>query len=262
MSDSTRSSSKNANETPEQRERRLAYHREWMRRHRAAHPEKAKEVARRHYAKAKDKLLAYKKKLYAEKREQIIAQVCAYAKRNRDKINARRKAREAGDPVRAAQLRRESYLRRREKDKASRQLRRDETAAYMRHKRNSDPVFLVADRLRRRINYAVSASGASKAGRLVDVSGCSVRELVAHIESQFTDGMSWENKGKWQIDHIIPCSAFDLTDTEQQKIAFHYLNLRPVWSSVNQRKGAKIPGGQRKLFWCERDISKAKRRLA
>lgn len=63
---------------------------------------------------------------------------------------------------------------------------------------------------------------------------------MVHLESQFEPGMTWENRRKWHIDHIIPCAAFDLTDTEQQRACFHYTNLRPLWASENISKGTKI----------------------
>jgi len=249
-------------ETDEQREKRLAYHREWMRKFRKANPDRTKATQSRHYGKHKDEYSAKRKARYAKKRDEIIAQVCAYAKKNREKINARKKAREAADPERTKELRTAGYLRYREKDKLRRAARRVELAEYMRHKRNSDPAFLVADRLRRRINAALACFGAKKAGSLFSVAGCSVAKLVSHIESQFVDGMSWDNRSQWHIDHIIPCSAFDLTDHGQQRVAFHYTNLRPVWSSENQRKHAKIPGGQRQFVWSHDDIKKARKRLA
>jgi hypothetical protein len=249
-------------ETEEQRQRRLAYHREWMRKWRQANPEKVKESAARYASKNRDKIRDCSKKRYEAKRSEIISQVCEYARKNREKINASRRAREARDPERARQLRRANYLRSREKDKARRAAKRKELAKYMREKRNSDPCFAVADRLRRRINQALASAGGKKSGRLIDVSGCSVADLVAHIERQFLPGMSWENKRQWHIDHIVPCSAFDLTDPAQQRVAFHYTNLRPIWSSENQSKHSKIPGGQRQFFWSHHDIAKARRRLA
>ena len=71
--------------------------------------------------------------------------------------------------------------------------------------------------------------------------GCSIEELKIHLEKQFRDGMSWNNYGMygWHIDHIKPCSAFDLTDLEQQKICFHYSNLQPLWAKENLSKGKK-----------------------
>lgn len=252
---------KRKEETPEQRKRRLAYHREWMKRYRKAHPEKTREVNARYLAAHADKKRECDRKRYAAKREVIIAQVCRYAKNNRDKINAQRRAREERDPERAVEMRRASYIRGRERQKSRRAEKKDALAAYMRHKRQSDPAFIVADRLRRRINCALTNRGAAKSGRLIDVSGCTVSALVRHIERQFLPGMSWKNRAEWHIDHIVPCSAFDLADPQQQRVAFHYSNLRPSWALDNRRKHAKIPGGQRRLFWTHKDVRQISRRL-
>jgi hypothetical protein len=56
--------------------------------------------------------------------------------------------------------------------------------------------------------------------------------------------MCWGNYGygddKWNIDHIIPLSSFDLTNVEQQKIAFNYNNLQPLWQPENFKKSNNI----------------------
>jgi hypothetical protein len=70
--------------------------------------------------------------------------------------------------------------------------------------------------------------------------GCSIDELKTHLESQFTEGMTWENYGEWHIDHIRPCASFNLTDPAEQKICFHYSNIQPLWASDNLSKGDKI----------------------
>lgn len=262
MSDSTRSSKRHANETPEQREKRLAYHREYMKRFRRKYPEKAQQANKRYREKNPEKYRQRYLENYARNREKIIAAVCEYSKRNRAKINARNLRKRRENPNKYREASRRKYVPRRLRDEASLAVLRAKHAAYMRQKRNEDPVFLVADRLRRRINFAMASANARKSASLVDVSGCTVMELVTHIERQFLEGMSWANRRQWHIDHIIPCSAFDLTDPAQQRVAFHYTNLRPVWSSENQRKHAKVPGGQRQFFWTENDIKRARKRLA
>jgi len=249
-------------EPEDRRQKRLAYHREWMRRYRANHPEKISEANAKHRAANREKLIASARAKYQRNRTKIIAKACDYSRKNRDKINARNRARKAADPEKARELSRASYLRCRERDKLRRRERRIELAAYMRHKRQSDPAFAIADRLRRRINGLIAKSSASKAGGLVEVSGCTLAELVIHIERQFLPGMSWANRRLWHIDHIIPCSAFDLTDESQQRVAFHFTNLRPIWAEQNHRKHGKIPDGQRRLFWSHADVGKARRLLA
>ena len=34
-------------------------------------------------------------------------------------------------------------------------------------------------------------------------------EVAEHIESQFTEGMTWENYGEWHVDHRLPITSFN-----------------------------------------------------
>ena len=70
--------------------------------------------------------------------------------------------------------------------------------------------------------------------------GCSVESLRKHLESKFTDGMSWMNYGEWEIDHILPLTSFDLTNPEEYSKCVHYSNLQPLWAMDNLKKGNKI----------------------
>lgn len=68
--------------------------------------------------------------------------------------------------------------------------------------------------------------------------GCTYGELYKYIEVLFRDGMSWENREQWHIDHIIPLAS---AANEQELIKLcHYTNLQPLWAIDNLRKGAKI----------------------
>ena len=73
--------------------------------------------------------------------------------------------------------------------------------------------------------------------------GANFQIVKTHIESLFQPGMSWDNYGKWHIDHKVPCSAFDLKCPVQQLACCHYTNLQPLWARENYRKGAKIISG-------------------
>jgi len=88
----------------------------------------------------------------------------------------------------------------------------------------------------------IALKGKVKAGKTKELLGCSIEEFRAHLESKFHEGMSWDNYGQfgWHIDHIRPCSSFDLSDAAQQRACFHYTNLQPLWWLENIKKGATI----------------------
>lgn len=108
--------------------------------------------------------------------------------------------------------------------------------AYMKEKYRNDPAFYALVCCRRRVSNLIKSKGIIAPYRTLELVGCSAEELMHHIESQFRQGMSWNNKGKWHIDHIRPCASFDLTDPAQQKECFHWSNLRPIWARRNWKK--------------------------
>jgi hypothetical protein len=84
--------------------------------------------------------------------------------------------------------------------------------------------------------------GFTKSASTIELVGCSMLDFRNHIERQFQDGMSWDNVGLWEIDHITPLSAFDMNDPVQQRLAFRYTNCRPLWKNLNRQKSDKIEG--------------------
>lgn len=62
-------------------------------------------------------------------------------------------------------------------------------------------------------------------------------QLKAHLESLFTDGMSWENYGDWHIDHIRPIQDFLNSGVVDPRIINALSNLQPMWAFENLSKG-------------------------
>jgi hypothetical protein len=57
--------------------------------------------------------------------------------------------------------------------------------------------------------------------------------------------MSWENYGKWHIDHIKPIKYREngeLPSLEEVIKRLHYTNLQPLWAEENIAKGNKFIG--------------------
>lgn len=76
----------------------------------------------------------------------------------------------------------------------------------------------------------------SKTGSTIELIGYSRRELIEHLEAQFRDGMSWDNYGKWEIDHKIPLSWFVWAGVNDPKVVNKLRNLQPLWSKENKGK--------------------------
>lgn len=109
-------------------------------------------------------------------------------------------------------------------------------------RRKNDPHFAIICRLRRRVWSVIKTE--YKSAKTEELLGCSKDFFVEYIQSLFRDGMTWENSGGkngWQLDHIIPCSYFDLTKEENQRICFHYLNFQPLWKKDNLEKRNTVP---------------------
>lgn len=120
-----------------------------------------------------------------------------------------------------------------------------------------EPVKKIPDRIRTLIRNSIrhNTNGVRRKNSKTEaIIGCSISAFIKHIESQFTDQITWKNygngHGKWNIDHILPISSFDLTDNNQIKEVFNYKNCRPMWAIDNIKKGAKILAAAAILTFC------------
>jgi len=110
---------------------------------------------------------------------------------------------------------------------------------YNKRNRRSNPLFRMTAICRKRIWAACSESGFKKSLRTEEMLGCSFIELKSHLEAQFSEGMTFDNMGKygWHVEHRIPLAA-GRTPEEVERLC-HYTNLQPMWSNENLSKGDK-----------------------
>ncbi len=113
--------------------------------------------------------------------------------------------------------------------------RKDRVIQRHKERKRDEPAFRAMLNCRARLKSALKQQHAWKQARRMI--GCTVKELKAHLESLFTEGMSWDNYGQWHVDHVNPCARFDLTSEAQQRMCFHYTNLQPLWALDNWQKG-------------------------
>lgn len=189
--------------------------------YRKKNPEKRRETVRKSDLKHKDKRIAYRERTKGATSEK-------FKERYRNDSDFREKC------IKRARLRGITH----------RAVLRERALVRQRERMASDPAFKIVRRLRTRLYHALR--GYQKHATTMELLGCSKDDLIKHLESQFCDGMSWDNygagDGQWSIDHIIPLSKFDLTDLKQLAKACHYTNLQPLW---HRGVGGNISKGNR-----------------
>ena len=99
--------------------------------------------------------------------------------------------------------------------------------------------------LRHALEHMLESVSMKKTAKSVQYIGCSPSELRTHLEAQFKSGMTWDNYGKWHVDHIVPLSWWDFSLPENIFKASHYSNLQPLWGVENISKGDRYSGPYR-----------------
>jgi len=191
-----------------------------------------KKYDKKYYIKNKEKILLRCKKNYIKNKERILKKSREYYQKNKKIINKRKR-----------NYQRLYCSRNKEKilkwAKKARMKRRDKFNKYIRDRLKTDINFKLRKTIRARIRLALkNDKKRSKTLKLLGVNN--IITAKKHLEKLFKPRMTWKNHGKWHIDHIIPCSSFDLTKASEQRECFHYTNLQPLWASENLAKGSKI----------------------
>lgn len=193
-----------------------------------------KTRAEEYYEENKEQIRKRRKLWYEKNRDRQIKKTrLRYSKLNKEKERKRRidyyyqqKATGA-----AQERRRKYYLANKEAENAN-------ANVYQKSRRASDPLFSLRCGVRTALCNFISRRGYSKKSSTQEIIGCTWEFLKEHIESQFPEGMSWENRSQWHIDHRIPLAK---AATEEELIALcHYSNLQPMWAEENLAKGDKV----------------------
>jgi hypothetical protein len=104
------------------------------------------------------------------------------------------------------------------------------------HRKISTPKGALSDRMSSGIYNALKQK--KNGYKWESLVGYTTDDLKQHIEKHFYDDMSWDNRDKWHIDHIIPKSVFNYETAEDLdfKRCWALENLRPMWMVDNIRK--------------------------
>lgn len=107
--------------------------------------------------------------------------------------------------------------------------------------RKSMPVNRMRASMKNRLKALFFRKGDTTTAEII---GLPLKEFKTYMESQFKEGMSWDNYGKiWDVDHYIPCRAFNHDLKDHVMRCWNYKNLRPEFKSENYAKHDKMSNG-------------------
>ena len=195
--------------------------------------EKMNADSKRYRENNKDRVNSYLKEWNANNKEYVSADRKKYYAENNALIKAKRaEARKLNAPKRAADNRKWKA--------ANREKVNSNNRAYVRQKYRSDPLFALAMTCRRRLLQAFAKKGFSKGSSTEQLLGCDMATLREHLEKNFLQDMTWENRGfyGWHVDHILPLAS--AKTVEELESLCQYTNLQPLWAADNIAKSDKI----------------------
>jgi hypothetical protein len=191
---------------------------------------KMKEQSRLSYQKNKKNKEDYRKKYCEENKEKRRKTVSEYYQRNKEKIK------KYSDQYHQNNKEERKKYYQNDKNKKRRKKRH--------HNRYYDDcIYRLNGNLSSSIRQSLKFRNLSKNGRhWEDLVGYTVYELRKHLESLFQPGMTWENRGEWHIDHIVPKSFFVYSSTNDTEFKYCWSlnNLQPLWAKDNREKNGNI----------------------
>lgn len=114
---------------------------------------------------------------------------------------------------------------------------------WFRKEIKTNPTFKLSSNIRSLIGMSfknVLNNTYKKGKKTEEILGCTLEEFINYLQSLFIEGMTLENHGEWEMDHIIPISSAK-TEEEIYKLN-HYTNFQPLWKEDNRKKSNKMLG--------------------
>ena len=98
-------------------------------------------------------------------------------------------------------------------------------------------------------NTAFNSQNVRKINKTFDLLGCSHSFFRIWIIDQIYGNMTIEKYGSvWQIDHCLPIASYNLLNENDEKKCFYWVILRPLFSTENNSKRAKV---DHNLYLCQ-----------
>jgi hypothetical protein len=111
-----------------------------------------------------------------------------------------------------------------------------------RERYNESPEYKAAVSARNMLKRVLRKGKREKHGGSYEMLGYDRDQLMDHMSSLFTEGMSWDNYGEWHIDHIVPVSLMFEYGVTEPNLVNALDNLQPLWAEDNLKKSNKCFG--------------------
>ena len=175
-----------------------------------------------------DEYKARRREYYLENKDAVLKRVREWRKRNPDG-----RKNEYKNNKDAALKRSKKWVA--ENPEKRKQVARDYAKRFYKDPKNRPAIIS-----RKLLSRVLALTGGKSGTRTEKALGYTQAELKAHLERNFSDGMTWDNHGEWHVDHIIPVSGMVALGVTCLKKINALKNLRPVWASENLKKHASF----------------------
>jgi len=119
--------------------------------------------------------------------------------------------------------------------------RRKNMREWASNKRESDTSFKMQSNVRSCFNSFLKYRGIKKTKSMFDYTGIAYADYITYFENNFpVEFAEITVKGKYHIDHIIPCAVYDFNNAEHIKLCWQPQNLRIIPAAENLSKNDKL----------------------
>ncbi len=115
---------------------------------------------------------------------------------------------------------------------------RDQINARKKRRRETDPAFLIIERLRCRLNQYVKIHALKKLAHTDELIDMAPSALAKYLKAQIPRGCKLND---YHIDHIFPMTSYNLVDIDEQKRCMHWSNLQMLSCTDNISKSNRLP---------------------
>lgn len=194
---------------------------------------------KKHYYEKPEKHKEYRKNYYLNNKEELKAYGFEYRKSHKEEIKIKKAIYYKNNKHIIKQYVSNNIERIRELKRINNKKNKHTINKYYLNRRKNDHIYAITHRIRNLIRMSLHRNGYSKKSKTQSILGCDFDFFMKHIGNQFKDGMTWNNRGEWHLDHIIPISS---AKTEEEIIKLnHYGNFQPLWAKENILKSDTMP---------------------